>query len=55
MSLFSFASWIAEERRRARRQMKLLDEFPNPDYFRGYYEGHLASLRRLSARLKRGR
>ena len=48
MSLFSLGSWIAEERKRARKEWhKTLEE--------EYYRGRLATLRRLSARLRRGR
>ena len=49
MSLFSLGSWIAEERKRIREEVG--------SRYRGeqYRLGQLAILRRLTARLRRGR
>ena len=49
MSLFSFASWIAEERKRARK------EWDKRTIGYDHYLGQLAILRRLTARVRRGR
>ena len=63
MSLFSFASWIAEERKRAKAEMDEANvlwhrkgcSWNHWEALRERYLGQLCILRRLSARLRRGR
>ena len=58
MSLFNFASWIAEERKRAREEYETVAR-PDTLWHRGYNcglkDGQLTILRRLCSRLRRGR
>ena len=56
MSLFSLGSWIAEERKRAREAYER-DKDHNivPGYEMGLKHGCQQTLRRLTARLRRGR
>lgn len=60
MSLFSLGSWIAEERKRARKEFQesglgitSVGGLLQPEH--AYYKGRLATLRRLSARLRQGK
>ena len=55
MSLFSLGSWIAEERKRARKEFYGHADGKNYDNAHEHYMGKLLILRRLSARLRRGR